>query len=1179
MWIYVGAKNIAKAPSAILKIKREKERKTMAYEYELLPPIVQDILPAFSEAELSEDSQGVKFYFSTGNYNILNSLENGNVQTIQVMIQQQLITNSSYKAPQYELILAENSYVQRNSALGDHYIFLSKKFFSENTFYKIQLRWSKTLIQTEINSEDFSEWSKTCLIKCIKQPKLNITAPFFSKEGQQQTIKQISFIPYEIAGYIETDELENIKNVNIVIKETDTNSTIIQSGEIIPNNSKYFSYILNKELKQGVQYNIIFSYTTESGYTTTREKQFISISRGISSNPAIVSLNPIQNEGKMQIIISILSIERYMGNFVIRRASSDTGFSEWEDVQIVQFISQGNEKNTINQIIDGNKYDVFTWTDKTINCGTYYKYGVAPLKKNGWRGTFEKSVVSKACFFDDIYLMGDNKQLRIKFDPTISNFKKNYNENVQVTLGSKYPFVSRNGENDYKSFSLGGLITTYMDTQDNSNVNLWDDSLGYNRNQNQNNLIFVGKADYFGRLLDPSTNKFKYDKYNNIINLNNTTYDSEGYLMYKNSEEYILNENEEKIKYYFPLSFNMRSSFGAFQTFDKNDEIKDFTSKEELFNQGFAYPDETDSPNFKITNYNTQQGIDRWEDIIYEREFRNKVIDFLYKNTVKLFRSNTEGTMLIKLININLTPKQQLGRMLYSFSADAIEIDDYNIFNCDKYNIQNINEYKTIKHIEDVAGNFMFNFSSLNLPQMKKYMSFTTKGKRGIDILKIIKNKYRENWKYDLIPTSQEQINKIKTFHNLYDFKEETLKFLKLEIYSPPCPIVDYQYWYPQKDSAIKKEYSKRAVSGYLLDFKYKNANSQTIIIKSNLQRREAYLPNVDTQNQDGFKARDNKYIYIGTYIIQQVKDLQSLIIQLPEILNDTQTNIAINIDYILEFDIQQYNSVPILSDIKTNAGQIVQSFEPEKDIIQKIKNDYYYYYFGNNYLPTQLQFSLSKDANNLKHISTILSTKKEISNILAISFDTSIGAVVQVNGKNHILNMGYLKLSDYKNIDGDFTDINIESCAFLGMYLSPTSKAKVEEGHEWGFFASEIRENLYYPRQGEYIYVKNQENEGIYENLKQVEEKGDLIPNGVYTIEKEQKIDNSTQENYSSLIVPASAINNDQLLTTSAKKQQWIFYNNKWYYFSDNFVKCPVDAIVNYIYEGGKITYQLIES
>ena len=174
---------------------------------------------------------------------------------------------------------------------------------------------------------------------------------------------------------------------------------------------------------------------------------------------------------------------------------------------------------------------------------------------------------------------------------------------------------------------------------------------------------------------------------------------------------------------------------------------------------------------------------------------------------------------------------------------------------------------------------------------------------------------------------------------------------------------------------------------------------------------------------------------------------------------------------------------------------------------------------------------------------------------------------------------MGYLKLSDYKNIDGDFTDINIESCAFLGMYLSPTSKAKVEEGQEWKFFASEIRENLYYPRQGEYIYVKSQENEGIYENLKQVEEKGDLIPNGVYTIEKEQKIDNSTQENYSSLIVPASAINNDQLLTTSAKKQQWIFYNNKWYYFSDNFVKCPVDAIVNYIYEGGKITYQLIES
>jgi len=42
----------------------------------------------------------------------------------------------------------------------------------------------------------------------------------------------------------------------------------------------------------------------------------------------------------------------------------------------------------------------------------------------------------------------------------------------------------------------------------------------------------------------------------------------------------------------------------------------------------------------------------------------------------------------------------QLGRQLYSFSAEAVEIAEYSIYNCDKYNIQNIGEYKSIVTLE-----------------------------------------------------------------------------------------------------------------------------------------------------------------------------------------------------------------------------------------------------------------------------------------------------------------------------------------------------------------------------------------------------------------------------------------------------------------------------------------------
>ena len=68
-------------------------------------------------------------------------------------------------------------------------------------------------------------------------------------------------------------------------------------------------------------------------------------------------------------------------------------------------------------------------------------------------------------------------------------------------------------------------------------------------------------------------------------------------------------------------------------------------------------------------------------------------MDYLYDNTVKLFRSTTEGNILIKLMNISFQPMNELGRMLYSFSASAVEIADFNIDNCKKYNIINKKDY------------------------------------------------------------------------------------------------------------------------------------------------------------------------------------------------------------------------------------------------------------------------------------------------------------------------------------------------------------------------------------------------------------------------------------------------------------------------------------------------------
>ena len=86
-------------------------------------------------------------------------------------------------------------------------------------------------------------------------------------------------------------------------------------------------------------------------------------------------------------------------------------------------------------------------------------------------------------------------------------------------------------------------------------------------------------------------------------------------------------------------------------------------------------------------------------DIILEREFREQVKDFLKNGKVKLFRSITEGNILIRLTDINLTPIASLGRRIYSFSATATEIGEDNVNNYFKYNISNKTFKKPIYQI------------------------------------------------------------------------------------------------------------------------------------------------------------------------------------------------------------------------------------------------------------------------------------------------------------------------------------------------------------------------------------------------------------------------------------------------------------------------------------------------
>ena len=103
-----------------------------------------------------------------------------------------------------------------------------------------------------------------------------------------------------------------------------------------------------------------------------------------------------------------------------------------------------------------------------------------------------------------------------------------------------------------------------------------------------------------------------------------------------------------------------------------------FYSKDDLFPQEISE---------LYQSYNLDNGITNYNDIMLEKVFRDKVIDFLLEDRPMLFRSATEGNILIRLMDLSFSPNTQLKNYIYSFGSTAVEIAECNFDNFHKYNI------------------------------------------------------------------------------------------------------------------------------------------------------------------------------------------------------------------------------------------------------------------------------------------------------------------------------------------------------------------------------------------------------------------------------------------------------------------------------------------------------------
>lgn len=322
--------------------------------------------------------------------------------------------------------------------------------------------------------------------------------------------------------------------------------------------------------------------------------------------------NPNSNKGVNQIEIIIEKDEvnntdsrSLTGHLQLFRRDL-TAKRGWELVQEISATLNGT-----------NKSQVITLEDLIAEPGKPYLYSIAFYRQyfdgstQSWITKYLQDTKTTQdpviLLTDDIFLITKKGILRIAYNPELTQYKRNMVDQITTTIGGAYPFVTRNGKQKHRTFSLGGLLS-------------------YNREKAQ---LYEAK---------------EIKNYDSFVG---------------NNEAYLASSAIETIFTQLP-----------------------------------------DSEHYKhLSNMD--------KEILYEKEFREKAMDFLYSDDIILFKSMQEGNIIVRLTGVSMTPNAQLSRNIYSFTSQAVEVMDNSVENCYNYFVTHADDVIVIYndlYIQSVLG-------------------------------------------------------------------------------------------------------------------------------------------------------------------------------------------------------------------------------------------------------------------------------------------------------------------------------------------------------------------------------------------------------------------------------------------------------------------------------------------
>lgn len=314
------------------------------------------------------------------------------------------------------------------------------------------------------------------------------------------------------------------------------------------------------------------------------------------------------------------------GYVLLKADSQDVILCRSEDEGKTWVDLSSNRDNTIEQ---GKEYIYGFYNKDDLST----RYVAAPL-----RGDFEHA-----------FLSDGERQLKIKFNPKMSTFKTTVFESKVDTLGSKYPFFFRNGDVEYKEIGLQGLISYLSDEE---------------------GLFFKGNKNLFSTVERALVENFtdvdiyihlKYEaKYGVLGEIQKQNYRKQ--IFFDNYNHLFIKQDGKFIKVIDTEGFNLRNPLAS------------YIENEVYYLEHYRDDKEVRAA---VTDFKATTQLSS-ENITQERQFKLEVLDWLNNGKPKLLRTPTEGNYIIRLMSVSLSPEEQLGRTLHSFSATGYEVQEYN---------------------------------------------------------------------------------------------------------------------------------------------------------------------------------------------------------------------------------------------------------------------------------------------------------------------------------------------------------------------------------------------------------------------------------------------------------------------------------------------------------------------